>query len=233
MDKAEAIYLLHNLRAFDKDNSDDEAIDFAIEAFNEAIDLAIKALEREIEHGQMVVNYTKGEALESGDWEYTNTPTNTPTDTPTNDCISKQQVIEELQKYLTVDEVTESDEFSDGENSGIRMAIGVVDNLQPIEPTVSEDCISRAELLKDFGCSEKTRKYGGNHSGYGTYMLYEIQDIIEDAPSVTPTERTGRWVEDKYHRNICNNCGYVQGAFEPGSYCPNCGAKMKDGTENE
>ncbi len=49
-----------------------------------------------------------------------------------------------------------------------------------------EDAVSRKYLLDAFGLSEKTRKYGGDHSGYDTRMLYEIQDVIEDAPSVTP-----------------------------------------------
>lgn len=39
-------------------------------------------------------------------------------------------------------------------------------------------------LLSVFGLSEKTRKYGGDHSGYDTRMLYEIQDTIEDAAEV-------------------------------------------------
>ena len=44
--------------------------------------------------------------------------------------------------------------------------------------------INREELLNAFGLSEKTRKYGGDHSGYDTRMLYEIQDTIEDAAEV-------------------------------------------------
>ena len=44
--------------------------------------------------------------------------------------------------------------------------------------------IDADKLLKAFGLSEKTRKYGGDHSGYDTRMLYEIQDTIEDATEV-------------------------------------------------
>lgn len=39
--------------------------------------------------------------------------------------------------------------------------------------------IRKADALDAFGLSEKTRKYGGDHSGYDTRMLYEIQDTIE------------------------------------------------------
>lgn len=44
--------------------------------------------------------------------------------------------------------------------------------------------INREELLNAFGLSEKTRKYGGDHSGYDTRMLYEIQDTIEGTEEV-------------------------------------------------
>ena len=45
------------------------------------------------------------------------------------------------------------------------------------------DLISRQAAIDAFGLSEKTRKYGGDHSGYDTRMLYEIQDILEGLPS--------------------------------------------------
>ena len=49
-----------------------------------------------------------------------------------------------------------------------------------------EDAISRQAALDTFGLSEKTRKYGGDHSGYDTIMLYEVQDALEALPPVTP-----------------------------------------------
>lgn len=45
--------------------------------------------------------------------------------------------------------------------------------------------IRKQDALDAFGLSEKTRKYGGDHSGYDTRMLYEIQDTIE---SLEPTD---------------------------------------------
>lgn len=50
------------------------------------------------------------------------------------------------------------------------------------------DTISRQAALDAFGLSEKTRKYGGDHSGYKTMMLYEIQNVIENLPSAQ------RWI---------------------------------------
>ena len=54
------------------------------------------------------------------------------------------------------------------------------------------DLISRQDAIDAFGLSEKTRKYGGDHSGYNTMMLYEIQDILEGLPSAEP--KTGEWI---------------------------------------
>ena len=54
------------------------------------------------------------------------------------------------------------------------------------------DAISRQALLDNFGLSEKTRKWGGDNSGYNTMMLYEIQDMIESAPSIKPQEP--KWI---------------------------------------
>ena len=39
----------------------------------EALDVAIEALEREIEYGQMVVDFTKGETMKSDEWKYDTT----------------------------------------------------------------------------------------------------------------------------------------------------------------
>ena len=52
-----------------------------------------------------------------------------------------------------------------------------------------DDLISRQAAIDAFGLSEKTRKYGGDHSGYDTRMLYEIQDILEGLPSAQPEQR--------------------------------------------
>ena len=46
-----------------------------------------------------------------------------------------------------------------------------------------DSLIKRQDAIDAFGLSEKTRKYGGDHSGYDTMMLYEIQDVLESLPS--------------------------------------------------
>ena len=55
---------------------------------------------------------------------------------------------------------------------------------------MKDEYIRKQDALDAFGLSEKTRKYGGDHSGYDTRMLYEIQDTIESLKpaDVVPVE---------------------------------------------
>ena len=100
-----------------------------------------------------------------------------------------------------------------------------------------EDAISRQALLDAFGFSEKTRKYGGDHSGYNTMMLYEIQDMIESAPSVNP-QKIGHWIWQTENIYRCSECGediFVKEVMNVPQYkcCPMCMAKMVEPQESE
>ena len=72
------------------------------------------------------------------------------------------------------------------------------------------DLISRQDALDAFGLSEKTRKYGGDHSGYDTRMLYEIQGVLEGLPSAQPERLTDDDFEtirihlNAYKEKLCN-----------------------------
>ena len=68
---------------------------------------------------------------------------------------------------------------------------------------MTDEYIRKQDALDAFGLSEKTRKYGGDHSGYDTRMLYEIQDTIESiepAAAVAPVVRC----KDCIHNNDCD-----------------------------
>ena len=107
-------------------------------------------------------------------------------------------------------------------------------------PNKCEDAISRQAVMDAFNLSEKTRKYGGDHSGYDTMMLYEIQDVIEDLPSVTPKQKMGRWIRKNKHNKDdfqefdywdvrCSECGARKRiGWTNVRHCPNCGAKMEE-----
>lgn len=95
-----------------------------------------------------------------------------------------------------------------------------------------DDLISRQDALDVFGLSEKTRKYGGDHSGYDPMMLYEIQDVLEGLPSVS-TEKTGRWIHWA-SGDDCSECGWSTGRYIPTTkYCPNCGCRMVEPQESD
>ena len=109
------------------------------------------------------------------------------------------------------------------------------------------DAISRQAALDAFGLSEKSRKYGGDHSGYDTIMLYEVQDALEALPPVTPQPKTGHWVEltelscAEYSCYVCSECeAYAKEHSRrlrvqnrKSLFCPDCGLKMIEPQKSE
>ena len=92
-----------------------------------------------------------------------------------------------------------------------------------------EDAISRSKALKEL---EESAKHHANDSREEV-LLRRDREIIRALPSVTPTCKKGKWIEERddygeltgWH---CSNCydktGFVTTCAW--SYCPNCGAKM-------
>ena len=97
------------------------------------------------------------------------------------------------------------------------------------------DLIRRQDALDAFGLTEKSRKYGGDHSGYDTRMLYEIQDVLESLPSAEP-ERTAKVYKkqttDRLYQFYCGECGqmidcsFYEDYKSIKSYYGYCGAKL-------
>ena len=98
------------------------------------------------------------------------------------------------------------------------------------EMKAGEDCINRQdaiEALDRIGSldTEDDREYA--------------KGIFDNIPPVTPTERTGEWEHHIDTNGIpwerCSECGdsTLSVDRENINFCPNCGAKMKGGTENE
>jgi len=52
---------------------------------------------------------------------------------------------------------------------------------------------------------------------------------VERLPSMQPKQRTGHWIDNKARTNLCNcsECGALSKAYS--KYCPNCGARIKEG----
>ena len=250
-----------------------------INLVTEALDLAIEALEREIEYGQMVVDFTKSEAMKSDEWKYDTTCD--AESSPTTDCISRQQAIEEIAlhdctngevPYFTgkgvqeilntlppitppkrvvakikvdTEELVEriKEEYQLGQKHGrlidadkLLQELFIVDeeewttpeirailkNAPSVTPKVSEDYISRADLIESFLADNECKREEAKACMCSLDFMLEL---IEDAPSATPTERTGEWIKNDDY--VCDQCGYHMivggGAY---NYCPNCGAKM-------
>lgn len=98
------------------------------------------------------------------------------------------------------------------------------------ENATTTDCISRQQAIEAL-------------IGWQTEPLDEdIKRTLENLPPVTPTERTGEWIRDRYWSRgtgmgeeygffyKCSLCdwevegGYTRCGF---NFCPHCGAKMK------
>ena len=119
----------------------------------------------------------------------------------------------------------------------------VIKQLTPYQP--EPDCVSRKTALDAFGLSEKTRKYGGDHSGYDTRMLYEIQDTLEDLPAVQPDHNAdiseiNKFIdgleeifagirEQHIDDSVCGLCEYDGACMgQSGDWCNECPGFDKD-----
>lgn len=144
----------------------------------EAVDLAVEALEKQIlnDYFEEVRKHTD---------IYTEIKTK-------SDLIERQAALDEIDGFLAADKYYHP--YSQGKTIPVeemRARLKLLPSTQPHSNELSKtqmslDCISRQAALDAFGLSEKTRKYGGDHSGYNTLMLYEIQMILEDLPSAQP-----------------------------------------------
>jgi rubrerythrin len=91
-------------------------------------------------------------------------------------------------------------------------------------------------LMKKWGLDTAT-KYGNKTKeeqafSYETMFMYEIADMIEEAPTVEPVKH-GKWKVIYYDEPSecdiygCSECGKTTGIIFPSwNFCPNCGAKM-------
>lgn len=105
--------------------------------------------------------------------------------------------------------------------------------IQALEAQPSEDCISREEAINE----------ADNLSLETSYDNEKVEQMLRDLPSVTPERPKGKWIETLEHRDEfgstwhyeCSECrAKSYKGFEPlERYCPNCGAEMSGGGEDE
>ena len=72
------------------------------------------------------------------------------------------------------------------------------------------------------------------YGAYGYMDTKSIIDVIEDAPTIEPVRKKGKWiyVTDGYHEYYeCANCG--KHSADPDPYCSRCGRAMTLGGGQE
>ena len=100
--------------------------------------------------------------------------------------------------------------------------------IEALEQQPCEDCISRQAVI-DAVHKEFDECLVWDESGETT--ANEVEQILEGLPSVTPQPKAGEWMHP-YKSDIaceCSECHIQIPITKDFNYCPNCGAKMKDG----
>ena len=96
--------------------------------------------------------------------------------------------------------------------------------IKALEQEPCEDCVSRKRLMDN---------YNGVETPVGYRKVVDLE-VIKNMPSVTPTRKKGKWIEERddygeithWH---CSNC-YDDSGFTTTckwDFCPNCGAEME------
>lgn len=86
------------------------------------------------------------------------------------------------------------------------------------------DYISRQDALDALGVTKNATKYGGDHSGYDTRMLYEIHDVLTGLPAadVVQVVRCKDCIHHAYDEIFsCYWCEHpgMAGEVKPDFYC--------------
>lgn len=162
-----------------------------------------------------------------------------------SDLISRQDAIDALMAHFIPQTYT-----GEQVEQAKKLAQKIMNEVPPVTPKVSDDCISRADLLGKMKslCPKPDKDCGYCHKACD---IEDCIDFVVDAPSVTPTERTGKWIPvTKVYRTTeadfpethiewetatepdeidavrCSECGEVFDFEDARNWCTECGAKM-------
>lgn len=98
-------------------------------------------------------------------------------------------------------------------------------------PNTCEDAVSRQAAIRAIEALQRPiMREESNYYQFKFSGMSEALGAVENLPSVTPQQRTGRWIKQNYGWNWqCSECGFVTppSAKEIFTFCPNCGAKME------
>lgn len=98
-------------------------------------------------------------------------------------------------------------------------------------PNTCGDAVSREAAIRAIEALQRPiMREESNYYQFKFSGMSEALGAVENLPSVTPQQRTGRWIKQNYGWNWqCSECGFVTppSAKEIFTFCPNCGAKME------
>lgn len=111
-----------------------------------------------------------------------------------------------------------------------------------------DDLISRQAIIKSImECAEAAHS---NHEWDMEQGYLNAIECIKEEPSAEPEQKRGKWIESTElseqvkGKKLCSNCGKAQYAIEltdktiqikssTSKFCPECGARMEGGKEDE
>ena len=138
---------------------------------------------------------------------------------PTEDAISRNNAITSICQWGTTLERTGKHQVTVAEMK--QTCADMLCGLPSVTPKVEtcEDAISReqakAEIRKAFP---------------DLMDRIDINSILNELPSATPKQRTGKWINTaptyRSDNIVCDLCGFD--SIAEYNYCPNCGAKMEE-----
>ena len=105
-----------------------------------------------------------------------------------------------------------------------------------------EDAIDRRALRVQFNHLDEVYEGMSEEEEHEAYIYGQIIRAIDDAPSVTPKPRTGKWIKHNTGHSVyydCSLCGCAAPCTETAdkilwkmaNYCYDCGAKMEGESE--
>lgn len=110
----------------------------------------------------------------------------------------------------------------------IRQNVVIIRNDGGYFGTVAEEITSRSENPNT--CEDAISRQAALNAITMAEVRWQAVDNVNKLPSVTPQQRTGRWIKQNYGWNWqCSECGFVTppSAKEIFTFCPNCGCAMK------
>ena len=121
----------------------------------------------------------------------------------------------------------------------------MVKDVPSVTPQPCEDAISRHAVLDIITFEDKWLFDAKSHNKDTEIAFSSMKSKISEMPSVTPQQRTGRWImpvqddgmsDPIYYQVRCSECGFDLDPqtwhmelhqYGADKYCPNCGAKME------